>query len=265
MRKLRSCGACLRVGLMCLGGVFSLFALGLVLCWMGWGTDSFQPDVIVVLAGHPERQAYAQALVEDGLAPDILSTLVDPACVRPGQPVNACASGVRSTVDEALWMRHVLAREKIRRVLVVTSSPHAPRAAAVFTTVFCWSGIQIQIATPPTSASSHKLYIRELKKFFPSVGAAMIGRFFPPLYRWINQHVWDDWHLKGYSYGSPASKTSPLSRHRRPAFAGRARKLWRFLDSIRRPDPSKSPHRMAPDAALVSPHPERALLSVSAA
>jgi hypothetical protein len=200
VRNLLSWGVYLRVGVICVGGVFSLFALAPVLCWIWFRTDSFQPDVIVVLAGHPERQVYAQSLVEGGLASRILSTLLDPACVRTGQPVQACASGVQSTVDEALWVRHVLVAEKIRRALIVTSSPHAPRAAAVFATVFCWSGIQIQFATPPASSSSHKLFTRELKKFFPSVGAAVIGRLYPPLYRWINQRLYDDWYLKSYAY-----------------------------------------------------------------
>ena len=196
MRKLLIWGAGLLVGLFGLGGALVLSTLAPDFYWLWGDTKAFQPDVIVVLAGHPERQVYAQALVEDGLAPHIFSTLVDPACVRTGQSTKACASGVRSTVDEALWMRHVLTRENVPRALIVTSSHHALRAAAVFTTVFCRSGIQIQIVTPPASSSSHKLYLRESKKFLPSVGAALIGRFFPPLYRWINQYVWNDWQLK---------------------------------------------------------------------
>jgi hypothetical protein len=58
-------------------------------------------DVIVVLAGDAARDRYATALVAQGVAPRVLSTLVDPQCVRAGQPPQVCASGVRNTVDEA--------------------------------------------------------------------------------------------------------------------------------------------------------------------
>ena len=118
MRKLLVWGTGLLVGLF---GLFGLFGLGGALVistlapdfyWQWGDTKAFQPDVIVVLAGHPERQVYAQALVKDGLAPRLLSTLVDPACMRTGRSAKACASGVRSTVDEALWMQRVLTPER---------------------------------------------------------------------------------------------------------------------------------------------------------
>ncbi len=86
-------------------------------------------DVIVVLAQDVERIRHAASLVEKGFAPQILSTLVDPACFRERKVRALCATGVRNTVDEALAMRRVLIQEGVDRVIIVTSRDHVVRAA----------------------------------------------------------------------------------------------------------------------------------------
>lgn len=151
--------------------------------------DPLPSDVIVVLAGDSERDRYAAALVAQGVAPRMLSTLVDPQCVRAGQPPQVCASGVRSTVDEALLMHTALAAERVQRVTVVTSNYHILRAAVIFRIAFIGSGIQVSMVAPPGPPPGHEMIISELKKFFPSVGAAAIGRLSPMLYQWIGQKI----------------------------------------------------------------------------
>jgi len=142
-------------------------------------------EVIVVLAWDSTRDDYAVALVEGGIAPRLLSTLVDPQCVRAGRPPRDCASDVRSTVDEALLMRRALMAEGVQRATIVTSNYHVLRAAAVFSTVFIGSGIQVSVVAPPALFPSGWLLRSELVKFFPSVGAAVIGRLSPALYYWV--------------------------------------------------------------------------------
>ncbi|MBI3798865.1 MAG: YdcF family protein [Deltaproteobacteria bacterium] len=144
-------------------------------------------DVIVVLAGEPTRDRYATALVAQGVAPRVLSTLVDPQCVRAGRLPQVCASGVRSTVDEALLMHTELAAERVQQVTVVTSNYHTLRAAVIFRIVFIGSGIQVSMVAPPGPPPDSRNIISEVKKFFPSVGAAIIGRLSPALYQRIAQ------------------------------------------------------------------------------
>lgn len=153
------------------------------------GAEPQPSDVIVVLAWDSNRDDYAVALVERGIAPRLLSTLVDPQCVRAGQPPQACASDVRSTVDEALLMRRALMAEGVRRATIVTSNYHVLRAAAVFSTVFIGSGIQVSVVAPPALFPSGWLLRSELEKFLPSVGAAIIGRVSPALYYWAIRQV----------------------------------------------------------------------------
>ena len=145
-------------------------------------------DVIVVLAGDDERASYATSLIEKGLAPRMLSTLVDPACIHAGQSSGACSTGVRNTVDEALMMRRILDRERVERVMVVTSRTHAVRAAAIFSVVFLGSGIDLNVVTTPNVSYRETQAIRELLSFFPSLGCAVLGRVSPELYEWIMQY-----------------------------------------------------------------------------
>lgn len=142
-------------------------------------------DVIVALAGSPEREPYARALLERGVAPRLVSTTVDPACVRAGKPPRACPSGVRNTVDEALLMRRALLAEGVKRVMVVTSGYHRLRAAAVFEIAFFGSGVRVQVVTPPGAASGRTHLAEEAWSFVPSIAAAVVGRLSPQLYEWV--------------------------------------------------------------------------------
>lgn len=144
-------------------------------------------DVIVVLAQDVERLRHATSLVERGFAPQILSTLVDPACFRASKVRALCATGVRNTVDEALTMRRVLVREGVNRVMIVTSRDHVVRAAAIFTLVFFDSGLKVTIVATPLGVSPKAPSIREIRSFFPSLGGAVLGRFSPELYEWLMQ------------------------------------------------------------------------------
>jgi uncharacterized SAM-binding protein YcdF (DUF218 family) len=145
-------------------------------------------DVIVVLAGDAERILYAASLIERGLAPRLLTTLVDPACVRAGHPPDTCATGVRNTVDEALEMRRVLEREQMERIMIVTSRSHLVRATAVFRVVFLGSGMGVNVVPTPRDSFHETPAIRELLSFFPSLGCAVLGRVFPELYEWLMQY-----------------------------------------------------------------------------
>jgi hypothetical protein len=141
-------------------------------------------DVIVALAKEVERDRYAALLAERGLAPRLLSTLVDTACLRERGVRELCATGVRNTVDEAFTMRRVLAREGIHRVMIVTSRDHVVRTAAIFTLVFFGTGIDVNVVATPLGLSSGVPSVRELLSFLPSVGAAAVGRISPELFEW---------------------------------------------------------------------------------
>ena len=120
-------------------------------------------DVIVVLAQDIKRIQHAASLVEQGFAPRTLSTLIDPGCFRESKVRALCATGVRNTVDEALTMRRVLAREGLDRVMIVTSAT-------------------------PLDVSQKVPSAREIRSFFPSLGCAMLGRFSPELYEWLRPY-----------------------------------------------------------------------------
>jgi uncharacterized SAM-binding protein YcdF (DUF218 family) len=140
------------------------------------GSTAERSDVVVVLAGERERASYARTLVKAGVAPRLLTTLIDPTCSRPGQATRPCASGVRSTVDEALLMRRVLEAQGVRRATVVTSGYHVRRATAVFRAVFIGSGIDVTVLPAAGSHPTLALRLREAWKTLPSVGAALVGR-----------------------------------------------------------------------------------------
>lgn len=146
-------------------------------------------DVIVVLAQDIERTRYAEFLVERGFAPRILSTLVDTACLHQGARQALCATNVRNTVDEALIMRRILAREGVGRVLIVTSRDHVVRAAAIFSLVFSCTGIDMNVVATPFGDSPSKPSVREIESFLPSIGGAVLGRFSPELYGWLMQNL----------------------------------------------------------------------------
>ena len=151
--------------------------------------DTPQPaDVIVVLAGKPERARYAASLAETRMAPRILSTLVDPDCLRESGVRELCATRVRNTVDEAVAMRRVLARERVGRVMIVTSRSHVVRTAAIFTIVFSGTGIDVNVLATPLSGNPGAPSVREILSFFPSLGGAALGRFDPELYAWVMQY-----------------------------------------------------------------------------
>lgn len=145
-------------------------------------------DVVVPLAKDVARDRLAALLVAKGLAPRILSTVIDEACLREGGARELCATGVRNTVDEALTIRRVLFSERMDRVMIVTSRDHVVRAAAVFTLVFFGTGIDVNVVATPLGTSPGVLSVRELLSFFPSLGGAVLGRFTPELYEWVMQY-----------------------------------------------------------------------------
>jgi len=87
-----------------------------------------------------------------------------------------------------LTMRRVLARERVNRVMVVTSRSHVVRTAAVFTLVFVGTGMDVNIVATPLGAPPGAPSVREILSFFPSLGGAVLGRVNPGLYSWIMQY-----------------------------------------------------------------------------
>ncbi|MBX3234777.1 MAG: YdcF family protein [Nitrospiraceae bacterium] len=143
-------------------------------------------DVVVVLAGEPERWNFANALIGQGYAPRILSTLTDPACLKSGALEAACRTGVRNTVDEAVVMRRVLSDGHVKRATVVTSDYHALRTAAIFAIVFAGSGIEVEILGASTSGTAQfARYGHELVSLGPSVLGALASRLSPPAYEYL--------------------------------------------------------------------------------
>lgn len=163
--------------------------------------DRLQPaDAIVALAKDVERDRYAALLAEQGLAPRILSTLVDATCLRERGVRELCATGVRNTVDEALMMRRILARERMDRVMIVTSRDHVMRAAAIFALVFLGTGLEANVVATPLSASPRVPSVREIWSFLPSLGGAVLGRFVPELYEWFLQYGQEFHHGRSHSH-----------------------------------------------------------------
>jgi hypothetical protein len=142
-------------------------------------------DVIVVLHGSPEREGFAEKLVRQGVAPRVLSTLFDPDCLRGGNLPRDCPSHVRNTVDEALLMRRTLPPQGVRRLLVVTSSFHRLRAAAVFKLAFAGSGMEVRVVAPPSPSPRWASIAHEAWSLVPSAAAAILGRLSPSLYESI--------------------------------------------------------------------------------
>lgn len=152
-------------------------------------TELWRPEMIVVLAGDPERATYAQSLVQKGIRAPIVFTVTNFQCVRSGAPSSACATGVRNTVDEAVLMRRILSAEHVQHVAIVTSRYQAARAASVFGIIFAGSEIDVSVVAPPRSQGIlQELHAQELVKWFPSIGAAMLARFAPESYEELMQY-----------------------------------------------------------------------------
>jgi len=169
-------------------------ALTAVLVWLGLTyvvthaegalPEEARADIVVPLAGLPERSAYANVLLERGVAANLGSTLVDRRCLQPGARHIRCATGIRNTIDEAILLKRIFEEEGIAQAIVVTSSYHLARATAVFSVIFSGTGITVRFAAPPDTLSSGSVS-REVKSYLPSLGAAVLARLVPPAYEWV--------------------------------------------------------------------------------
>lgn len=177
----------------------ALAALGAALTWHGlWylvahasgaRPDHLAADIIVPLAGSPERIAYAAALQERGIGSNLGSTLVDIRCRRVRGDGERCATGVRNTVDEAILLRRLFEEEHIATAIVVTSPSHLARATAVFSVMFAGTGIDVRFVGTPDAGMSNELVAREAKSYLPSLGAAVLARVSLSAYEWGMQVV----------------------------------------------------------------------------
>lgn len=147
-------------------------------------------DVIAALAGSPDRMTYAQSLVKQGIAPDIMSTLVDPICLRERErgPRPACATRVRNTIDEAVVLRRIFDHEGFARAIVVTSDSHLARATAIFDIIFAGSGIDVHFVASPEAHLTREHVNKEVTSYLPSLAAAVLARFVPALYEWSSRN-----------------------------------------------------------------------------
>lgn len=180
-----------------LRGAAALLAIALLTTLLGAAVLALQiepgvrpppGDLIVVLGGDSDRMPYALRLVESGLAPRAVSTLYDPVCIEAGGTPSACASGVRNTVDEALYARFVLTGRQVRRLTVVTSDYHVRRAGVVFRIVFLGSGVEVAMASPGDPApSGGPSALKEAAKVVPSAAAAAVARVSPGVYCWVTR------------------------------------------------------------------------------
>jgi len=96
-----------------------------------------------------------------------------------GVPVRWIETASRNTAENARFSRRLLARAHIRRVVLVTSAAHIPRARAAFKRV----GIEVlSAATDYQSGSSHTWL-----DWRPLAGA--LGLSAAALYEWLGR-VW---------------------------------------------------------------------------
>lgn len=147
-----------------------------------------QADAVVALAGEDGRWAFGQLLIERGYAPRLISTLLNPSCLQQGHPLEACGTGVRNTVDEAIAMRRIFEQEHLHRVTIVTSDYHALRSGAVFAIVFAGSGIDVHVM-PATGLPAPRLsqLWHELVTLGPSLVGALVARCAPGMYEFRMQ------------------------------------------------------------------------------
>lgn len=165
-----------------------------VLSWLGLryivshATGSLEQhlvaDIVVPLAQSPDRMAYANMLVRQRRAAHVGSTLVDTRCLQRHGSNQACATGVRNTIDEAIHLRRQFGEEGIMRAIVVTSPDHLARAAAVFSIIFAGTGIHVQVVGTPGAGPSQEHVTHEVKSYLPSLAAAVMARFVPAAYEW---------------------------------------------------------------------------------
>lgn len=171
-----------------------LFFLVAALSWSGLAyiithaegvlSERVAADVIVPLAGAPDRAAYARTLLRRQTAPNIASTLVDTRCLRTHGPNPVCATRVRNTIDEAIVLRRIFEEERFTSAIVVTSRYHLARAAAVFTIIFAGSGIDVHFVATPEAHLIRAQVSREVKTYLPSLAGAVLARFVPSMYEW---------------------------------------------------------------------------------
>lgn len=184
------------VGLAGAGGLLSWL-------WLMWlvahaegvpPTEVGKADVVVALAGSPDRTVYAQTLVAQGLAPDSMSTLLDPFCLRAQGSRSACATAVRNTIDEAVALRRIFARERFTKVIVVTSRYHLARARGVFDIIFAGGDTTVHVVSPSGERISGPRMRREALSYLPSLFGAVMARMVPAFYEWLvrNQPVCPD-------------------------------------------------------------------------
>ncbi|HMU56053.1 MAG TPA: ElyC/SanA/YdcF family protein [Nitrospira sp.] len=170
-------------------------AVTAVLAWLGLAyvvthaegslPDEVRADIVVPLAGTPDRRVYANVLVEQGVAASLGSTLIDMRCLQPGARHIRCATGIRNTIDEAILLKRIFEEESIAHAIIVTSSYHLARATAVFSVIFAGTGIDVRFASPPDVPLSTDSVSREVKSYLPSLGAALLARLVPPAYEWV--------------------------------------------------------------------------------
>ena len=181
------------------GSIRMVYGAGLVilvavLLWLGLAyivthaegsfPEHVPADVIVPLAGNPDRSVYAKTLLQRQAALNIMSTLVDPRCLRARGPDPACATRVRNTIDEAIVLHRIFEEERFTRVIVVTSRYHLARAAAVFAIIFAGSGVDVHFVATPEVHLIREQVRREMTSYLPSLAAAVLARFVPALYEW---------------------------------------------------------------------------------
>lgn len=175
------------VALAVLGGILSglvaiVVGAGTGPAWWRDGTDSARYEVIVHLAGPPERLAHALALWSRQPSARLMSTRVDPACWEAGGRGEPCRSGVRNTVDEALLVRRHVLREGVRKVLIVTSRYHLPRTRLIFATVFVGTGVELGFDAPASGDGGRRRLLGDLLKTPTSLAGAALGRCCPGTY-----------------------------------------------------------------------------------
>lgn len=171
-----------------------LFSLIGVLSWFGLTylvthaegslPERVAADVIVPLAGSPDRSAYARTLLQRQTAANVASTLVDTRCLRTHGSNPVCATRVRNTIDEAIVLRRIFDEERYTSAIVVTSRYHLARAAAVFRIIFAGSETDVHFVATPEAHLTRGQVSREVKSYLPSLAGAALARFVPSLYEW---------------------------------------------------------------------------------
>lgn len=131
-----------------------------------WHSNPTNADVIVVLAGDPERLHYGLELYEQGLAPEIWYTGNFSETPMPSEAEFAKAFAIQQGVPEnrfhlltstSTWedAQATIAEAKqrnIHHILVVTSWYHSRRAACIFHKQLADTNIMMSFYATPTNA-----------------------------------------------------------------------------------------------------------------